>query len=186
MEGSPIQVMYKEHEIITQAEYNIKALFHTWIDKPEEYVSEVKRLISFFKEYADKMHHMKEENVLFPALRDCDEFTLDELLSELEAHHERFREYTGKILQDLSAGDYAEAWTILKEYCNDLLDHIAVENDELFVLAEALLSAQELERIYFKFQDVDREMGLDRKKELEDIVLNPTVIDSVAAREWES
>ena len=58
---------------------------------------------------------------------------------------------------------------------NDLLDHIAVENDELFVLTENIISEDELEKIYFLFEDLDREMGLDKKLKLESLVLNSDI-----------
>lgn len=171
MEHNPMKTMYSEHEVISLADDIIHNLFHCWVENPEEYVNEVTRLLSFFREYADKLHHMKEEDILFPTLRECPDFTLDELLSELEAHHERFRDYTHKIESDLGKKDYPESYAILREYCNDLLDHIAVENDELFVLTESILSPEELEKMYFKFEDVNREIGLDAISELESIVL---------------
>ena len=52
----------------------------------------------------------------------------------------------------------------------DLLDHIAAENDELFVLAETLMEEDDLETIYFKFKDIDLELGEDRKVELEESI----------------
>ena len=54
----------------------------------------------------------------------------------------------------------------------DLLDHIAAENDELFVLAETLMSEDELETIYFKFKDIDMELGEVNKIELEESIAN--------------
>ena len=171
MEHNPIKTMYSEHDVISLVDDIIHNLFHFWLENPDEYVNEVNKLISFFQEYADKMHHLKEEDILFPALRDCPDFTLEELLSELETHHERFRDFTHKIQSDLNKKAYAESYAVLMEYCNDLLDHIAVENDELFVLAENILSTEELEKIYFKFEDVNREIGLDTISELESIVL---------------
>jgi len=167
MEHNPVNALYDEHRIISLAEEYIQNLFHTWVDKPAVYETNVKELLSLLSEYADNLHHKKEEGILFPALRDIPEFTLGELLDELEAHHERFRDFIHKIKDDLGEGNYPESYAILKEYCNDLLDHIAVEDDELFVLAESMLSPQEMEKIYFLFEDVDREMGMDRKSEFE-------------------
>ena len=48
------------------------------------------------------------------------------------------------------------------------MDHIAVENDELFVLAESLMDEDELETIFFKFKDIDMELGEDGKVKLEE------------------
>jgi hemerythrin-like domain-containing protein len=54
----------------------------------------------------------------------------------------------------------------LERYTNDLLDHISVENDEVFIMAETLFSDTELERIYFLFQDIDIKLGQERKQQL--------------------
>jgi len=51
-----------------------------------------------------------------------------------------------------------------------LLDHIAAENEELFVLAENLMDEHQLETIYFKFVDVDMELGESRKKDFEKLI----------------
>ena len=171
MQHNPIETMYREHDIISQMEDIIQNLFHLWIDHPNDYSKVVTSLLAFVKEYADNLHHRKEEEILFPALRDCPDFTLVEILDELESHHERFRDLSQKIKADLDKKDYPESYAILKEYLNDLLDHIAVENDELFVLTENILTPEELEKIYFQFEDLDREIGLDKKLELEALVL---------------
>ena len=51
-----------------------------------------------------------------------------------------------------------------------MLDHIGAENDELFSLAENLMGEDDLETIYFKFKDIDMELGEDRKRELEESI----------------
>jgi hemerythrin-like domain-containing protein len=173
MEPNPIQTLYKEHEVISQVEGLIQNLDQKWIEDPGGYVSIMNEIIVFLKEYADNFHHQKEEDILFSAMRDHPDFTLDELLLELEGHHESFRDFLKKIQENLKNQDYTESYSTLKEYANDLLDHIAVENDELFVLAESILSPEELENIFFRFEDLDREIGLEKKKELEAFVLNP-------------
>lgn len=63
--------------------------------------------------------------------------------------------------------NFPESYESLRHYNNDLLDHIAAENDELFVLAQSLLSESELEKIYFHFKDVDMQLGEDRKIKFE-------------------
>lgn len=170
MEYNPIQTMYEEHNLISMLEYCVYKLYHTLQEDSKLYENNVIELTVFLNEYADKIHHRKEEEILFPALLDCPEFTLNELLLELKVHHVRFREFSRKIKENIALKNYAQSYVILKEYCNELLDHIAIENDELFVLTETLLNQEELERIFFKFQDVDREVGLERKAELESII----------------
>jgi len=167
MEHNPIETMLEEHEIICQAEGIIESLDGSWESDLERYKKSVSILITFFQEYADGFHHRKEEEVLFPAINDHPDFVLQEIIEEFETHHEDFREYTSAIEDALNDGDYEKSYAELNNYLQDLLDHIGAENDELFVLAETLMDDDDLETIYFKFKDIDMELGEERKLELE-------------------
>lgn len=175
MEHNPIQTMLDEHEIICQAEEIIENLDKAWETDADKYKATVATLIEFFREYADGYHHRKEEEVLFPAIHDHPDFVLQEILEEFETHHEDFREYTVTIEGLINEGDFEKSYKELNNYLQDLLDHIGAENDELFSLAENLLNEEELEIIYFKFKDIDLELGEDRKKELEESIENIVV-----------
>ncbi len=167
MEHNPIQTMLDEHEIICQAEDIIENLDKTWEADADKYKETVSFLITFFREYADGYHHRKEEDVLFPAIQKHPDFVLQEIIEEFETHHEDFREYTVTIEDLINAGDFEKSYKELNNYLQDLLDHIGAENDELFVLAETLMDEDDLETIYFKFKDIDMELGEERKVELE-------------------
>lgn len=170
MEHNPIQTMLDEHEVICQAEEIIENLDKTWEADADKYKATVTTLIEFFREYADGYHHRKEEEVLFPAINDHPDFVLQEIIEEFETHHEDFREYTVTIEEALNEGDFEKSYKELNTYLQDLLDHIAAENDELFVLAETLMDEEDLETIYFKFKDIDMELGEERKVELEESI----------------
>jgi hemerythrin-like domain-containing protein len=175
MEHNPIQTMLDEHEVICSSEAFIEGLEGVWNNDPEKYKDVVTKLVEFFREYADGYHHRKEEDVLFPEIKNHPDFVLQELIDEFEQHHEDFRDYTKEIEEALQAEDYDKSFKELNAYLQDLLDHIGAENDELFVLAETLMSEEELETIYFKFKDIDMELGEDRKKELEQSIANLAV-----------
>lgn len=170
MENNPITVMYDEHEVIVKAEEVINNLEGVWEVNPEKFKIAVNELVEFFREYADGYHHRKEEDVLFPAIKNHPDFVLQEIIDEFEEHHEGFREFAREIIEFNHEDNYAKAHKILKQYINDLLDHIAAENEELFVLADNLFSDNEKETIYFKFMDIDMELGEARKKEYEQMI----------------
>ncbi|MCF8460949.1 MAG: hemerythrin domain-containing protein [Flavobacteriales bacterium] len=165
--NNPIDTMLHEHDVISQAADIVETLNGAWEDDADGYAEKATKLIAFFREYADDYHHRKEEDVLFPALKDHPDFVLEEMVDEFEQHHEDFREYAADAESALADGDHAASYKHLKAYVSDLLDHIAAENDEIFVLAENLLSENDLETIYFRFEDIDRDLGYDRKAELE-------------------
>lgn len=170
MENNPIQVMLDEHEVICKTENIIENLNKVWEDDEEKYKEIVNTLITFFREYADGYHHRKEEEVLFPAVYDHPDFVLQEIIEEFNTHHEDFRDYTVDIENAIAEGDFEKSYNELNNYLQDLLDHIGAENDELFVLAESLMDEQELETIFFKFKDIDLELGEERKIELEESI----------------
>lgn len=162
--------MLDEHEVICQAEEIIERLDRTWETDAVQFKATVNNLIAFFREYADGYHHRKEEEVLFPAIKDHPDFVLQEIIEEFETHHEDFRSYANLIEMALAENEYKKAYEGLYNYLQDLLDHIGAENDELFVLAESLMDEEDLETIYFKFKDIDLELGEERKRELEESI----------------
>ncbi|MCB0802522.1 MAG: hemerythrin domain-containing protein [Flavobacteriales bacterium] len=170
MKNNPIDVMLHEHEVICSTEAIIEGLDKSWEEEPEKYKSTVSTLLTFFREYADGYHHNKEEEVLFPAINDHPDFVLQEMVEEFETHHEDFREYSKVIEDAMAEEEFEESYKELNSYLQDLLDHIAAENEELFVLAESLLDESDLETIYFKFKDIDMELGEERKTELEKLI----------------
>jgi hemerythrin-like domain-containing protein len=169
MNHNGIAYLVAEHDIISRVEELVPRLDGHWKINREAYEELITLLITFFREYGDKFHHYKEEQVLFPKLNNNYEFSQPTLLEELEDHHEIFREYMSDIETSLRAMDFEKVQSTLKSYVGDLLDHIAAENDELFVMAESLLSEEDLESMYFDFVDFDLDIGKEKKQELADI-----------------
>lgn len=167
MENNASQMLIKEHKIIKGVEELIYAMDLLWEKDSEKYRTNVLKLLHFFKEYSDRFHHYKEEKVLFPEMRNHPDFLLNDIIDELEEHHRMFREYTQEIRVLIEDAQYVKVQGLLKIYINDLLDHIAVEDDELFSMAENLFSVTQYENIFYRFKDIDRELGEKLKEELE-------------------
>lgn len=113
--------------------------------------------LSFFRVYADGFHHHKEEEILFPEMSKKNDLLGDGVIKEMLENHQDFRDMLQGIENFLEQKNYAKVQQKLMAYTDALQDHIAVENDEVFQVAEALLDPGELERIYFQFCDADRE-----------------------------
>ena len=170
MNNNPIEYLIAEHDVISHVENLVPHLEGYRNINKEAYEEAMQSLITFFREYADKFHHYKEEQVLFPKLNAHHNFSQQELITELEDHHELFREYLSSIETFLQEKNYEQVQAILKKYINELLDHIAAENDELFVMAESLFNDDEIESMYFSFKDIDREFGEDKKQQLAETI----------------
>lgn len=165
MHCTAIKMLYDEHDFILKAIERAEML----IAKPSipEDIGLLKWMIGFFREYGDKCHHHKEEDILFPLLSEKNNFIGTGIVMELTEHHEQFREMLGDANTAAERQEWEKLKTILKQYISDLRDHIAAENDELFITAEQLLNEHEKENLYFSFLDKEREFGESRKRELE-------------------
>jgi hemerythrin-like domain-containing protein len=167
--NNSLQILYDEHEVISQAvaiARNARVLIGI---NDEEYDFKMRELISFFRIYADRYHHQKEEEILFPEMMKKNELMADGIIKEMFDNHENFRELLRSIESSVENKEYKAAADLIEEYTNALLDHIAVENDELFQTAYSLFNDIELENIYYRFADLDRELGEEKKKVFADI-----------------
>jgi hemerythrin-like domain-containing protein len=115
------------------------------------YEDTVRQLISFFRSYADKYHHYKEEKILFPEMSKRNELLMDGAIKEMLENHEDFREMIRGIEQFLDEKNYSGARQQLEKYTEALLNHIAVENDEVFLMAESIFTEEELKKISHRF-----------------------------------
>jgi hemerythrin-like domain-containing protein len=164
---NPVDILLKEHSIIVEVvgfTYQIKDFIKSDPDKFEKILGE---MINFFRNYADKYHHYKEEQVLFPRMGDENELVKEGIIQEMFDNHIEFRNKIKLIEDSLNTREFEKSFSILIEYCNMLLDHIAVENDELFQMIETLLSPSDIEKVYFSFLDIDRDLGESQKSNFE-------------------
>ncbi len=160
-----MQLLYDEHEVILQAAAQLETLL---ADESHPLASgDLNRYVQFFREYGDQYHHHKEEEILFTLLREENEMLGETLVAALTEHHEQFRENLGEAAAAIEQQDWERARKVLRDYLLMLRDHISAENDELFVTADAMLSPEQKERLYFSFLDKDRELGEARKQEFE-------------------
>lgn len=170
MTSKAIQTLMDEHEVISDVENIIVMLRNYWEIDAGEYEKCVHSLIQFFREYSDKYHHQKEEEVLFPEIKAHHEFIQTDIIDELFMHHDDFRSNVDSIETAIKDKEYDKTQKLLSVYINELLDHIAIEDDELFVMADTLLSEDQLEIVYHKCNDIDLELGVERKEELAAII----------------
>lgn len=156
--NNAVRVLFDEHKIILSA-IDIAKEAGKLIEKNEIiYERLIRELINFFRVYADQYHHYKEEKILFPEMNKKNELLEDGVIKEMLENHEDFRNLIKSIENFIDNKNYRSAQKQLDMYTEALLDHIAVENDEVFQMAETLFDNNELDRIYFCFEDCDREI----------------------------
>lgn len=169
MSISPVfQMMMDEHKVIVRALDYCKTLDGRWIEDADGYAGRIRLLADFFRDYSDGYHHNKEEVDLFKEMIRKNEMLEDGIVGEFLEQHNDFRDYVADIREAVQAGEWDNSFKTLMEYREELLMHIEAEDDELFPMAETLFSEAEKENMYFRFLDIDRELGEERKKAFED------------------
>jgi len=157
-------MLYAEHQVILERMEDLRRLLksNNLSNKKEDLLG----YVDFFRTYADKYHHHKEEDVLFSLLKD--RFPgLWSITEALEEHHTMFRENIADIEAGLKSGDFEKAGADFLQYLSDLTDHISAEDDELFVAVDDQLTGAEREKLYYAFLDKDRALGEERKLKYE-------------------
>lgn len=125
-------------------------------------------ILEFLKVFADKCHHGKEEDILFPALEAAgvsrDSGPIGVMLREHTLGRGHIRamdaalEALGPGETDKWSGNGAEAFAAAaQDYVDLLSQHIAKENTVLFVMAERLLGPDTLTRMHAAFERLERE-----------------------------
>ncbi|HPQ08624.1 MAG TPA: hemerythrin domain-containing protein [Bacteroidia bacterium] len=159
-------ILYSEHDNILKLKNIVGKLINLWNENTQNDESTLQSIIEICKNYADKIHHFKEEQLLFPTLCEYNPVLENGIVSEMIEHHELFREMLQRAGDKLSKKDYHNALLDLKKYFELLEDHIIIENNELFPMAEDSLNSNQLEKLFFQAIDFDAEFS-EQKKEYE-------------------
>ena len=175
----PIETMLHEHRIIERVidaleQLALRAEAGAAID-----TDAARQAVRFFREYADRLHHGKEEACLFEIMQNRG-FRIEtcnpaEVLTE---EHVQGRHKVAAIagaIDRMQAGDAdasANFSAAAKDYVRHLRSHILKEDDILFPMAMRILTPEDLATLEEQFRAIDRdqvgEAELARLEELAD------------------
>ncbi len=122
--------------------------------------------VGFFRNFADKCHHGKEEKQLFPALVEHGIPNAGGPVGIMLAEHDQGRaliRQMSDLAERYARGDRAVAEPLSETvlaYVQLLRGHIAKENNVLFPMADRVLSGGEQNTLYDAFEQIEaQEMG---------------------------
>ena len=153
---NPIETLTREHDLIVAALDVLERMagaIRAGSPLPAERHSEVVR---FFREFADRHHHEKEEELLFPALESVG-FPRDSGPVAVMLHeHDVGRGLVGRMAAALEAGfgeeERARFASAAFDFVALLRNHIHKENRILFRMASETLPASRLEALRVRFR----------------------------------
>lgn len=144
-------VMKKEHEnilmVIEAIEQNAQDLNDGLEFIPEFY----EKFIEFQKNYTDKFHHKKEEDILFPILNKNREAKDKPEVKILVHQHILSRAHIENMEEGLESGNVRKVVANSLEYAKMIREHIIREDDDYFPFVETILSLEEKNKVLKEF-----------------------------------
>ncbi|HVO64347.1 MAG TPA: hemerythrin domain-containing protein [Terriglobales bacterium] len=154
------QILRQEHEVILgvlNATENTASALEAGSNIPADVLQET---VEFLRRFADTQHHGKEEEHLFPKLRQCMPMAAGPV-STMLMEHQIGRSHIARMAEaakssaegNRAAGaEWADA---ALDYAAFLREHIYKENNILFAMAEQVLTQDEQQQLASAFTEVD-------------------------------
>jgi len=160
-DNAAITMLDEEHKIILQVVSSLEKVAVHLREKGVFDLTLLREAVEFMREFADRCHHAKEEDVLFPELvahgvplHGC---PLDALLHE----HKQGRQLVGQLedgIDRLEAGEADGVTTIVEtiEGIGRLYpNHIWKEDEMVFPLVDRLMPPDSRQRLLARFEEVE-------------------------------
>ncbi|MFQ5475021.1 MAG: hemerythrin domain-containing protein [Candidatus Nanoarchaeia archaeon] len=119
------------------------------------------KAIDFIRNYADKFHHAKEEDILFVELASADMHC--DPTKQMLHEHDLGRGFVKGMEEGVKGNDKNKVVENARAYASLLQEHIRKEDMILYPMADDSLSGQALDSMLVKFRQADAE-----RKETED------------------
>lgn len=153
-----IDILVKEHDsILKMIDVTRKLL----ADKSAVNIDHVEQIIDFVRNFADKYHHLKEEDVLFMELEKHGMPREGGPVGVMLSEHDEGRNYikqAAKAVTEYKEGNTDALTDIesnLLNFCTLLTNHIAKENNILYPMAERMLPGSILETMSLDFEEAN-------------------------------
>jgi len=144
-----IDIIHAEHRAlgaVVQAFRHVLEAIHSGAKQPDFELLEA--LIEYITEVPDKLHHPKEDDVLFVKILEVAP-DLQPLIAKLQDDHVKGEQSTRHLLEALrsykgaGAGAFAEFEAVALRYIDSTWKHISLEEKELLPLAAKRLAPQD-------------------------------------------
>ncbi|MCM8787419.1 MAG: hemerythrin domain-containing protein [Candidatus Omnitrophica bacterium] len=161
MKQKPTQVLKEEHKVIKKMLDVIEKIVSDFkeVDK-----NELESIVDFIKNFADKCHHAKEENKLFPAMEKAGIPKEDGPIGVMLQEHDIGRGYVRGLAETIqkSKKDKISTKDIKEDalgYVDLLRQHIDKEDNILYMMADMHINDNEQKNLVLEFEKVEERIG---------------------------
>lgn len=135
-------------------------------------VDDLKEMVNFFKLFADKCHHGKEEGLLFPEMEKAGIPNENGPIGQMLLEHEEGRKYIAQ-MSDTFKQDFRPAVFVTPAlyYISLLRNHIEKENNVLFPMGDERIPPDVQKRLLTAFEEHEEKvMGAGTHERLHELL----------------
>jgi hemerythrin-like domain-containing protein len=158
---SAVENLFEEHRLIEQVISALERCVTGLSTDNENVRCDLMRFVTFFREFADLLHHEKEEEFLMPALSEAGLRWEEGIMLQIRKEHD-FERHLLQTLRHLalqngswSQNDCRRVVEISTRFINFMRNHIALEDSKLHHLISEALSASQYEVLDSKLKKFD-------------------------------
>lgn len=155
----PMQILVDEHVLIKRWLALIPALIENIDLKNNKGRQVFIDGLDFIRSYADRLHHGKEEEILFQYFDDS-----EKIFQVIYEDHRVARNHVKEMHTAINTGDKASLQHHLRAYCQLLTEHIEKEDEILFPWLDRRLSVVQVTELAAKFEKEDSEIDVEPEK----------------------
>lgn len=173
---SAIRMLEEEHKVILRMVNVLSAMQERLENGGDIDTATLTEVVDFFRAFADKGHHAKEEDVLFPTLERNGVHSQGCPIGTLTSEHKQGRAIMTALndaIEKYANGDATAKTTIsaaIKAAIDSYTDHIWREDYLLFPMTEKVLPKPELEGLTRNFNEVETRFGSDFHNKYDQLV----------------
>lgn len=122
--------------------------------------SDIGEMVNFLRLFADKCHHGKEENLMFPAMEEAGIPNGEGPIGQMLLEHNEGRKYIAEMSASIDFGTLKEDKFIqaAESYIRLMRAHINKENTVLFPLGDKMLPADEQKKLLYQFEEFEEKV----------------------------
>ncbi len=158
----PVKKLVDEHVLIKRLLALIPSVVQFTENSPKVDKNLILQCVDFIRTYADKYHHMKEEDILFKYV---DEKT--DIIQVMYKDHDTGRGHIRQVVEGAEKGNKAQIKEHLFGYRDLLTQHIKKEDEILYPWIDRQLSTAQVGEMFRRCNEADASVGdeLPRKYE---------------------
>ena len=151
-----IEILVGEHDSILKMIEVTRTILNTNDERIN--LEHIEQIVDFIKNFADKYHHLKEEDILFVEMEKHGMSREVGPIAMMIHEHNEGRNYiklAGESIEKFKDGDRSSFEQIkynLLNYCELLTNHIAKENNILYPMSERILPTEVLSAMSDDFE----------------------------------